>query len=98
MKITKGEIKEFLNSFGEIHKIKDAKLKASLYELHETINTYFLFGKPSAYVLLDWEVDNALRMKFMLDTDSIYGREPGYCNLYPYFISFKRKKQLDLIL
>ena len=85
MEITKGEIKEFLKSFDEIHKIEDVKLKASLSELCEIINTYFLFGKPSTYVLVDWEVDESLRMKSPLD-------------LYPYFISFKRKKQLDLIL
>jgi len=98
MKITKGEIKEFLKSFDEIHKIEDVKLKASLYELCEIIDTYFLFGKPSTYVLVDWEVDESLRMKSLLNKDYLYGRDPGYYDLYPYFISFKRKKQLDLIL
>jgi len=98
MNITKGEIKEFLESFGEIHKIEDRKLNNSLSELTAIVNNFFLFGRPSSYVLLDWEIDDALRMKSVINSDLLYSGYPNHCDLYPYFISFRRKKQLELIL
>ena len=102
MEITKGELREFLKNFGEIYKIKDENLKASLSELSGIIDTYFLYARPPKYVLLDWEIDDALRMKSAIRSNSLFGGDKNshikHCDLYPYFISFKRKKQLDLIL
>lgn len=97
MEITKGELKEFLASFGELYEIEDPKLQKSLCELSLIIDSFFLFDRPNGYILDKWEVDEALGMSSGIHRNMIYGIDV-YCSLYPYFTPFKRKKQLNLIL
>jgi len=60
MIVTKKELVDFVNSFGELHIMKDSPLKESLIELGEHFNNYILYGKPNDYVLKKWEFNELM--------------------------------------
>jgi hypothetical protein len=91
MKVTKGELKEFVKSY-EIHKMNDSALRNSLDDLAGYLEMYILFGKPNSYILLDWEYKLCLKMGVKKDSSG------ERCELEPHFLSYKREIKLKEII
>jgi len=89
MVVTKSELKDFIDSYGEIYRIEEKSLATSLCELHEIIYRYFLFGMPNNYTLTEWEYRECLKMSECFSN--------GVIDLEPYFISFIRNRKLNIL-
>lgn len=93
-KVTKSDIREFLNSFGDdLLQVEDKSIRDALINIYEQIDKYVLFGKPSTYELLDWEYDDCFAKpgSYSKEVDNIVSIEP-------LFISWIREKKLNNLL
>lgn len=95
MIVTKKELKEFLDSFGELHMIEESPLKVSLNELVEHFDNYILYAKPIDYILKDWEFNELMYMR--KNSRNLQWRK-SQTDLYPYFIQYKRDSKIETIL
>ena len=95
MRVTKGELKLFLDSYGELHMIENKFLSNSLCELHDILNRFFLYGLPYSYVLKEWQYESCLLMK---KNYSLYRNENTLLDLEPYFKSFVREVKLKELI
>ena len=93
-KVTKSDIREFLNSFGDdLLQIEDKSIRDAIINIYEQLDKYILFGKPSIYELLDWEYDECFSMpeSYSYNVDNIDSIEP-------LFINWIREKKLNKLI
>lgn len=101
--VTKGEISDFfkfcLDPYDQqLWKIEKSPFRTALIELSEILSDYFLFGKPRSHVLEAWQYNYCLKMGEVRFKPADRDKEPSACNLEPYFLSYKRDKQIDSII
>jgi len=103
--ITKGELKDFLNSYTSKDKFyelqyKNKELYDSLVELSEILYRYWLFDKSKNYIIKEgWQFDDIMYMSKSGQLE-IQSRRDGrkYCDLIDYFKSHIRNTKIEVLL
>jgi len=71
MDITKKELIDFIESFGDPNLIKDRGLKNSLVEVNKAIKRYWIYSKPDDYIISNDDPNGIYKFREMLFDKSL---------------------------